>query len=108
MDQLTEERIARNQATFRDANQRIVGAAGDIGVDPASVPFICECARESCTDVLLIELPEYEAVRRNPRRFLHAPGHEDDTGKVVQVQAGYVVAEKTGRAGEVAEELADR
>jgi hypothetical protein len=107
VDQLTEERIARNQATFRDANQRIVAAAGEIGIEPNAVPFICECSRESCTDVLLIELPEYAAVRRNPRRFLHARGHDDHTGIVVELHPGYVVVEKTGRAGEVAEQLAE-
>jgi hypothetical protein len=105
LDRLTEERIARNQATFRDANQRIVAAAGQIGVDPQLVPFICECAEPSCTDVLLIDLGEYAAVRRNGRRFLHAPGHDDPVSTPVEVHQGYVVVEKTGAAGDLAEEL---
>jgi len=106
VDQLTQERIARNQATFRDANQRIVAAAGEIGVDPRAVPFICECAEASCTDVLLIELEDYAAVRRNPRRFIHAPGHLDDVSEVVEQHSTYVVAEKQAHAGDVAERLA--
>lgn len=106
MDRLSAERIARNQATFRDANQRIVAAAGQIGVDPQLVPFICECAEPSCTDVLLIDLVEYSAVRRNGRRFLHAPGHDDPVSMTVEVHPNYVVVEKVGAAGDTAEELA--
>lgn len=106
MDRLNAERIARNQATFREANQRIIAAAGKIGVDPHVVPFICECADSSCTVVLLIDLSEYAAVRRHPRRFLHAPGHDDSVGVPVEVHPNYVVVEKRGVAGEVAEGLA--
>ena len=106
MDQLTQERIARNQATFRDANERIVAAAGEIGLAPHAVPFICECADASCTQVLLIDLPEYTAVRRYPRRFIHAPGHDDPVSVVVEVHPGYAVVEKQSHAGDVAEQLA--
>lgn len=106
MDELTLERLARNQATFREANQRIVDAAGEIGVRSQAVPFICECADPACTQVLPIDRADYEAVRRHPRRFLHAQGHDDGFGEPVEVHDGYVVVEKTGRAGDVAEELA--
>ena len=106
MDELTAERVARNQSTFRDANDRIVAAASDIGVDPETVPFICECADPSCTEVLVIALADYKAVRRNPRRFLHSSAHDRHYGSLVQIHGGYVVVEKTGRAGEIAEELA--
>ncbi|HEV2590418.1 MAG TPA: hypothetical protein VGU02_00870 [Gaiellaceae bacterium] len=106
MDRLTAERFARNQSTFRDANERIVKAAGEIGVDERAVPFICECAEEACTQVLLIDLAEYSAVRRHPRRFLHAAGHRDDVGTLIEMHGSYIVVEKTGVAGEIAEELA--
>lgn len=106
MDRLTAERVARNQSTFRDANEKIVAAAGEIGVSQHAVPFICECAETSCTQVLLIDLAEYSAVRRHPRRFLHATGHHDDVGFVVEMHGNYIVVEKTGLAGEIAEELA--
>lgn len=104
---MTLERLARNQATFREANQRIVAAAGEIGVGARSVPFICECADPSCTQVLPIDLADYEAVRRNPRRFLHADGHDDGLGEPVELHEGYVVVEKVGYAGEIVERLAD-
>lgn len=90
--------------TFRDANNRIVSAAGAIGVDAQRVPFICECADPSCTDVLFIELSAYEAVRRHPRWFLHALGHDGTADVEVERYPAYVVAEKVGRAGEIAEQ----
>jgi hypothetical protein len=108
LDELTLERLARNQATFRGANERIVAAAGEIGAGAQAVPFICECADPGCTQVLPIDLAEYVAVRRHPRRFLHAQGHEDGLGEPLEVHRGYVVVEKTGLAGDIAEELADR
>ena len=108
MDELTADRVARNESTFRDANERIVEAATDIGSDLDVVPFICECEDPACTAVLVISLADYKTVRRNPRRFLHAAVHDDHTGSVVGVHEHYVVVEKTGRAGEAAQELAGR
>lgn len=106
MDRLTAERIARNQHTFRSANDRIVAAAGEIGVEPGTVPFICECDDPACTEVLAITVTDYAAVRRHPRRFLHSSSHGDHVGELVEVHDGYVVVEKTGLEGEIAEELA--
>ena len=107
MDELTLDRLARNQTMFREANQRIVAAAGEIGLTPQGVPFICECADPACTQVITIDVADYEAVRRNPRRFLHAPGHDDGLGEPVELHEAYVVVEKTGRAAEIAEEPFD-
>jgi hypothetical protein len=104
----TEERIARNDAVFREANERIEQAAVAIGVENGPFPFICECADRECTEILLLELDEYAAIRANPRRFLAVPGHERQAGgaaKVVESHDGYDVVEKVGHAGEVAEQL---
>jgi hypothetical protein len=58
MDRLVEERIALNNATFRNANERISAAAGVYDVD-MPVPFICECADRACSEILRLELDEY-------------------------------------------------
>ncbi|MGH2852495.1 MAG: hypothetical protein ACRDLP_18000, partial [Solirubrobacteraceae bacterium] len=57
---------------------------------------------------LLVELPraDYAFVRKNPRRFLLAPGHElPDVEVVVRSEPGYVVVEKVGEAGREAAAL---
>jgi hypothetical protein len=110
MDRLMAERIARNEATFRDANERI-GAAAGLYEAENRVPFVCECADPTCTEIVSLELNEYEEIRANSRRFFNVPGHEDASqgAAVVVTQGdGYVIVEKTGHAGDVVEALDER
>jgi hypothetical protein len=107
--QSREQRIARNDATFRDANERIAEVASDYeGVE--QVPFICECATESCTVIVKLSLAEYEEVRSAPTRFFVAPGHQVCEGVVTILEdhERYVVLEKEGPAREVATGLDPR
>ena len=104
-----EQRRARNEALFREVNERIVdletGRGGYEQEDPPLIGFVCECPREDCSELLEVTLGQYEAVRNRPRRFLVLPAHEDgDLARVVERHAGYVVVEKVGEAGEIAEE----
>lgn len=110
-DELTKVRIAENQAAFRHANENIEAAAAAIGLD-GDVPFICECAEPTCTSIVRLSLSAYADVRRNPRLFFTLTGHEAaavelGAGAVVAEQPGYVLVEKVGLAGEVAEERED-
>jgi hypothetical protein len=109
VDTLTAERIAKNDSIFRDANESIRRAVGELGVEGQQVPFICECADPGCTRVALLDLDVYERIRSNPRWFMNVTGHEeseDAVGEIVESRNGYAIVEKRGRAGEVAEELA--
>jgi hypothetical protein len=100
------ERVARNQATFRDANERIHVAAAIVDVEP--VPFICECPRRECTQLTRLTMAEYEEVRSNGRRFFAAPGHEVcevdgvTIAQLTERRETFSVLEKVGEAGEVA------
>ena len=54
---------------------------------------------------------EYEAIRRDPRRFVNAPEHESNGlgwCRVVHEFDRYTVVEKIGEAGELAEALDPR
>jgi hypothetical protein len=104
-----EERIARNDSTFREANEQIAAYASDHEF-AAPVPFICECATESCMEVVNLSLAEYEEVRSAPTRFFVAPGHQGSEGAVgmLEDRERYLVVEKGGRAGQVATELDPR
>jgi hypothetical protein len=104
----TEERIAKNDAIFREANERIREAAAEHGIEDGKVPFICECADPACRRVVLLDLEEYREIRSNPRWFLNADAHdapEADAARVVERRQCYLIVEKTGRAGDVAEAL---
>jgi hypothetical protein len=108
MDRLTEERIAANNAQFRDANEHIRRAA-EVHEVATGVPFICECPDPTCMDIVRLDLDDYRAVRANARWFLKAPSHELEPGpaaRVVREAKTHYVVETTGRAGEVAEALA--
>jgi hypothetical protein len=104
---LTQERIALNQSTFREANERIESAAVDMSLTDL-VPFICECAEPTCTEIVQLKLKDYEAIRQDPRRFFNATGHERlsvdaGAGVVVERRGRFVIVDKVGLAGEVAE-----
>jgi hypothetical protein len=105
--ELTLERIAKNQSTFREANEKIDAIAEQTGLEEA-IPFICECADLDCMEIVRLRLDEYAVIRSNARRFFNAPGHEAisvnvGAGVVVEEHPGHVVVEKTGIAGELAE-----
>jgi hypothetical protein len=55
-----------------------------------------------------LTIGEYAIVRSHPRRFVVLPGHEEpDVESTVEIHPGYVVVEKRGEAGRIAEAEAD-
>jgi hypothetical protein len=108
VDAVTGERIARNDDVFRSANERIREAAHEHQVE-GRVPYICECADPECTRVIPLDPNEYAELRSNPRWFLSAPDHDAvaDAARVVAQRERYLIVEKVGRAGAVAESLAE-
>jgi hypothetical protein len=106
-EELTLERIGKNQSTFRAANENIDEVAEQTGLE-RGIPFLCECADPECVEIVRLSVAEYAAIRRNPRWFLNAPGHEAisvgaGAAVVVETHPGHFVVEKTGIAGELAE-----
>jgi hypothetical protein len=66
--------------------------------------FRCECAALGCNLLLEVTLADYEAIRAEPRHFVVAPGHEIPAVEtVVRREHGYLVVEKVGDAGVVAD-----
>jgi len=101
-----QERRARNEAIFREVNERIeeLSRRGGIDEDDSLLPgFVCECSDDGCTELMEVAYSQYEAVRENPRRFLVLSGHEDpDVEDVVDRYDGVLVVEKRLEASEVA------
>jgi hypothetical protein len=105
MELQTEARLAENEATFRDANEQIMKRAREYEFSDR-VPFLCECGEPKCREILRLTLEEYEDVRSTGTRFFLVPGHEgvvDPSATIVSRTKEYVVIEKAGIAGEVAE-----
>ena len=101
-----ENRRARNEALFREVNERIEGISTEVAErdqQQEGLRLVCECGMEECAELIEATVAEYEAVRASPRRFLVVPGHEHtDTARVVERNSGFFVIEKMEEAGEVA------
>lgn len=74
----------RTQEVFRQANERIREAAEEHALD-MRIPFICECGNPGCSQVLLLSLDEYRAVRADGTRFITKTGHESADRGVADV-----------------------
>ena len=101
------ERIARNDAIFREANEGIGEAAEEHHAD-MRIPFICECADPGCREIISLTQDEYRQIRSDPRHFVNVAGHEASAHGWVDVVAqtdGHVTVEKLGQAGDIVEDL---
>lgn len=104
-----EERAARNEALFREVNEQIDALAQRHRGPAAPVGFVCECSNADCIDHVFMTLVEYQGVRRDGRRFVIARGHEHlGIEDVVERHARYVVVQKHGAAGVIAEQTDPR
>jgi hypothetical protein len=102
-----ERRVAINESLFREVNERI-GELGEL-YDAGAVEFVCECGDADCAQRLTLTIGEYERVRASPDRFFLVPGHERlDVERVVEDNGSFVVVEKTGEAGAIAEDADPR
>lgn len=99
--------LARQQALFRLVNEQLSAIDGD--GSPERVAVVCECSDQACLERLHVPAATYEAVRRDPARFVLYPGHEAaGLDHVISTDDGYVVAEKRGSDADVVRALDPR
>ena len=60
----------------------------------ALLPYLCECDRLRCTEILLLTHAEYAEASGGLRRFVVAPGHQVERGRVVHEEARYWAVER--------------
>jgi hypothetical protein len=90
-----EERVARNEALFREVNERIKQVNVGLAIIEAS-DFLCECGDESCTQPISLSMAEYEAVRAESTHFAVVPGHVvPDVEQVLASNDRYATVVKT-------------
>jgi hypothetical protein len=89
-----EERVARNEALFREVNERIRQVNESVDAESES-DFLCECGDAACTKPVSLTLAEYERVRRDPTHFAVLPGHSDPSvERVISGSDRYSMVEK--------------
>jgi hypothetical protein len=104
-----ERRIGRNEALFREVNERIERVSGALQTGTDTLTILCECGDSSCVEQIETTAAEYERVRRESTLFFVRPGHAKlDVEMVVEHYDEYDVVRKNGEAGEVARELDPR
>lgn len=98
-------RAAKNQALFREVNERIE----ELKPPSTFVDFVCECTQEDCAEQVELTRDEYERLRGVSNRFAVKPGHETpEAEEVVDRSDRYVTVEKIGHGKPVAERLDPR
>ena len=98
-------RKAKNEAIFREVNQRIEKIADEFDV-PGEATFVCECGDAGCTERVNMTLGEDQQVRADGARFAVLPGHDDPSvERVVERNQRFAVVEKVGVAADVARSL---
>ena len=108
MGEATDSRAARagrNQALYREVNERVreMNEAFDAFLPLGE--WICECANEECFETIEMTHGEYEAVRAGGTRFFVKPDDDHvvpEAEIVVERHERYWVVEKIGVAGAVA------
>jgi hypothetical protein len=103
-------RLARNEARFREINERVERDLEPlIDTQDELLPFVCECGHRNCTDALGLSVAEYESVRSDPTRFVVVPGHEiEDVEDVVERTDRYAVVRKHPETWEIAQQTNPR
>jgi hypothetical protein len=96
-----KERLARNEAIFREVNERIEELEGTREAE--WLDLVCECGNPECNGPVRLRVSAYERVRQEPTDFLVAPGHViPDIETVVETGEGYEVVRKLAGEGRIA------
>jgi hypothetical protein len=103
-----EERLALNEALFREMNERVESGVVATGGEDEPFVVVCECGNIDCLERMRLTPAEYDAAHEHPAQFVVVDGHvASEVEDVVARHDRYVVVRKRGRAGEIAAELDD-
>jgi hypothetical protein len=64
------EKLGRNEALFRQVNERLRELGEGFSVVTEQADFVCECGDETCVEPIQLRLEEYERVRSESRWFV--------------------------------------
>jgi hypothetical protein len=102
---LRKDRIARNEALFREVNERV----REVVPSESGIEFICECGSEECIERVTLTSEEYERVRSDPVEFFVKPGHEIlDVEEVVETHDRYLRVRKHAEEWDIARQTDPR
>jgi hypothetical protein len=104
-----EERIARNEAMFREANERAKAWDERHDLEGEVELYFCECGKPDCHEKVSLREADYERVRSDSHRFVIVPGHElPDVETVIERNEGWTIIEKAPEVAPTVEALDPR
>jgi hypothetical protein len=106
-----QARAAKNQALFREVNERVKDINDHFHVLTALSDWVCECANDDCTERVELTVSEYEHVRRSGERFFVVPRENHvwpEAERVLERHATFWVVEKVELAAKIASDLDPR
>jgi uncharacterized protein YifE (UPF0438 family) len=87
-----EDRIVKNEALFREVNERIEEMKSG---ERQSFEIVCECGDRECHQTFEVSFNDYTRVRNQPTHFFVLPGHEvQDVETVIERTTDFDVVEK--------------
>jgi len=103
-------RVGKNEALFRNVNERIEQLNELFATVTDTFEVICECGDSRCVTQISIATDAYERVRTDATLFIVAPGHEkSEIEDIVDTQSVYhVVRKHAGVPARIAEETDPR
>ena len=101
----SRDKEARNQALFREVNERIEQLPNRLAADRYD-ELICECGNPECTQRVEVTVAEYERVRAHAGRFIVAPNHENpETESIIEQNDRFAIVESlAGESSRIAHE----
>ncbi len=103
-----ERRIARNEALYRQVNERIQGLNQAFGSLTGDFAVVCECGDLACSDQIRVPPDAYGETRAHAAQFIVKPGHEEpDVETVVAREVDYLIVRKRPGLGRAIAEATD-
>lgn len=96
----SEQRVGRNEAMFRQINERIEDLNDAFAEVSGTMEIVCECEDMGCVEQIILLVGDYENVRADSALFIVVTGHEGSaaTETVERREEGYSVVRKHGEA----------
>ncbi|MCW2927118.1 MAG: hypothetical protein JWM86_1086 [Thermoleophilia bacterium] len=100
-----QKQVGHVESDARAANE-VISVDGEEAnlAGSALLAVLCECGDAKCNEPLTMTVDEYEDIRAHPSHFAVLVGHEMlDCERISMAHEGYLVVEKFGDAGDVAD-----
>jgi hypothetical protein len=89
------DRLKENQETFKLANERLERAVAERVGAAERVPFLCECADQTCMGRIDLTLDDFGEVRAQTNYYVMLRDHPRTPGEeIVERRDGYDITQK--------------